>query len=106
MSFCKVKRTVYIPLELTDLIEKRKREEHHRTTSEYLLSVLLWDLITRPFHTLTRRLLNDPPDEQAKFFKQIVLDFDKRAAARGEWMTKVIREIIEQNGIDVSRAKD
>lgn len=94
---------VYVPNELLALIQRRKREEHFKSTSSYILSLIIWDLVTRTRHEVTGPLLNDPHETLDKAVDMIVRDFDKVPRASSQWLRARIEELIAEDETRVTR---
>ncbi len=66
----------HLPLEMRPLINTRKKEEGFDSDSEYIRSLVFYDLLVRKRHSCTAPLMREPQWIQDAVIMEIVREFD------------------------------
>lgn len=88
--------TANLPGEITELVERRVREEKYPSTSAYLVGLVLFDLYAKRPHLLTACLMREPQWVRDQVIAEVVRDFDNPAAHAPGWFEHRIEELIQE----------
>jgi Arc/MetJ-type ribon-helix-helix transcriptional regulator len=96
MPLKSVRITVNVPGEISELIERRMKEEKYPSISAFFVGLALYDLYARKPHLLTGALMREPQYIRDEVIAELVRDFDNAEKKPGSWFEHRIEELIAQ----------
>lgn len=96
MPLKSVRITVNVPGEISELIERRMKEEKYPSISAFFVGLALYDLYARKPHLLTGSLMREPQYIRDAVIAELVRDFDNAEKKPGSWFEHRIEELIAQ----------
>ena len=105
MSLKAVRVSARVPQNLVALMEIRRREEHYKSLSSYILSLVLFDVAVRRKHKLTSQAVNDSPEALDAVVAQLVADFAKEKREPSTWLTARLEELLAERLADEAKVK-
>ena len=89
---------VTVPSEFLPRLDERMQEEHIPTRSKFMLSLLIFDLMTRCPHKITGQVVTEPESLFYKVVDEIVREFPEARQKISGWLKHRIEDIVETEG--------